>query len=222
MVPTTFPRTQWQPLATGLHRYLLLDGAQCDAPQAVLQFLPHAASRLFDGLLADGSADTSVYLSRLPPDLPAEAVLLRLDDTRFISNQGETEADRLALVARVERLTAEAEGRPIAMPEEILRKAPQLAEDELALYQSRQGHLQSEQRTLGEQLRHHLQTGAEQQAHAGLFVEAGIFRELIAGHLPIGIEHKRLHRLGAGATQRVFLGLGLTAQGLFVDAVATI
>lgn len=79
MVPTTFPRMQWQPLATGQHRYLLLDGAQCDAPQAVLQFLPHAASRLFDGLLADGSADTSVYLSRLPPDLPAEAVLLRLD-----------------------------------------------------------------------------------------------------------------------------------------------
>jgi len=79
MLPTTFPRTQWPPLATGQHRYLLLDGAQCDAPQAVLQFLPHAASRLFDGLLADGSADTSVYLSRLPPELPAEAVLLRLD-----------------------------------------------------------------------------------------------------------------------------------------------
>ena len=32
--------------------------------------------------------------------------LLRLDDTRFLSNQGETEADRLALIARIERLTA--------------------------------------------------------------------------------------------------------------------
>ncbi|MDP3815552.1 HlyD family type I secretion periplasmic adaptor subunit [Pseudomonas sp.] len=93
-------------------------------------------------------------------------VLLRLDDTRFISNQGETEADRLALVARVERLTAEAEGRPIAMPEEILRKAPQLAEDELALYQSRQGRLQSEQRTLGEQLRQKSQELAEFRAKA--------------------------------------------------------
>src|SRR5690606_12480846 len=48
-------------------------------------------------------------------------VLLRLDDTRFLSNRGETEADRLALIARVERLTAEAEGRAIAMPEEISR-----------------------------------------------------------------------------------------------------
>jgi adhesin transport system membrane fusion protein len=93
-------------------------------------------------------------------------VLLRLDDTRFISNQGETEADRLALVARIERLTAEAEGRPIAMPEEILRKAPQLAEDELALYQSRQGRLQSEQRTLGEQLRQKSQELAEFRAKA--------------------------------------------------------
>ncbi len=79
-------------------------------------------------------------------------VLLRLDDTRFLSNKGETEADRLALIARIERLTAEAEGRPIAMPDEITRGAAQLAEDEMALYRSRQQRLQSEQRTLGEQL----------------------------------------------------------------------
>lgn len=93
-------------------------------------------------------------------------MLMRLDDTRFLSNQGETEADRLALIARIERLTAEAEGRPIAMPEEILRQAPQLAEDELALYRSRQGRLQSEQRTLGEQLRQKTQELAEFRAKA--------------------------------------------------------
>ncbi len=88
-------------------------------------------------------------------------VLLRLDDTRFLSNQGESEADRLALIARIERLSAEAEGRPIAMPEEISRNAPQLAEDELALYRSRQQRLHSEQRTLGEQLRQKTQELAE-------------------------------------------------------------
>ncbi|HEX5843691.1 MAG TPA: HlyD family type I secretion periplasmic adaptor subunit [Pseudomonas sp.] len=93
-------------------------------------------------------------------------MLMRLDDTRFLSNKGETEADRLALIARIERLTAEAEGRPIAMPEEILRQAPQLAEDELALYRSRQGRLQSEQRTLGEQLRQKTQELAEFRAKA--------------------------------------------------------
>lgn len=94
------------------------------------------------------------------------AVLLRLDDTRFLSNRGEAEADRLALVARVERLTAEAEGRPLSMPADILHEAPQLAEDELALYQSRQNRLQSEQRTLGEQLRQKTQELAEFRAKA--------------------------------------------------------
>ena len=50
------------------------------------------------------------------------------------------------------------------MPEEILRVAPQLAEDELAVYQSRQNRLQSEQRTLGEQLRQKTQELAEFRA----------------------------------------------------------
>ncbi len=79
--------------------------------------------------------------------------LIRLDDTRFLSNQGETEADRLALQARLERLSAEAEGRPIALASEITEKAPNLAEDELALYRARQQRLDSEQHILGEQLR---------------------------------------------------------------------
>jgi adhesin transport system membrane fusion protein len=92
--------------------------------------------------------------------------LLRLDSTRFLSSQGETEADRLSLIARIERLGAEAEGRPLVMPEEILRVAPQLAEDELALYQSRQQRLHSEQRTLGEQLRQKTQELAEFRSKA--------------------------------------------------------
>ncbi len=90
--------------------------------------------------------------------------LLRLDDTRFLSNQGETEADRLALVARLERLTAEAEGRPLSLSDEIVRQAPRLAEDEMALYHSRQQRLDSEQHILGEQLRQKQQELAEFRA----------------------------------------------------------
>ncbi|MGQ7957199.1 HlyD family type I secretion periplasmic adaptor subunit [Pseudomonas sp. SP16.1] len=93
-------------------------------------------------------------------------VLLRLDDTRFLSNRGETEADRLALVARLARLGAEAEGREPVLPEEVARVAPQLAEDELALYRSRQQRLQSEQRTFGEQLRQKEQELAEFRSKA--------------------------------------------------------
>ncbi|MBH3339331.1 HlyD family type I secretion periplasmic adaptor subunit [Pseudomonas mendocina] len=92
--------------------------------------------------------------------------LLRLDDTRFLSNRGETEADRLALMARLERLGAEAEGREPSLPEEVLQGAPQLAEDELALYRSRQQRLKSEQRTLGEQLRQKEQELAEFRSKA--------------------------------------------------------
>lgn len=87
--------------------------------------------------------------------------LLRLDDTRFQSNRGESEVDRLALTAQVERLAAEAEGRSLTLPEEVTRDAPQVATDERALYESRQRRLSSEQRTLNEQLRQKTQELAE-------------------------------------------------------------
>jgi len=78
--------------------------------------------------------------------------LLRLDDTRFASNVGETEADRLALAARVERLSAEVEGRDLAMPENVLRDAPNLADSERALFESRRDQLRAEIGGLEEQL----------------------------------------------------------------------
>ena len=78
--------------------------------------------------------------------------LLRLDDTRFASNVGETEADRLALAARVERLSAEVEGRDLAMPENVLRNAPNLADSERALFESRRDQLRAEIGGLEEQL----------------------------------------------------------------------
>ena len=91
-------------------------------------------------------------------------VLLRLDNTRFLSSQEETEVERLALLAQIERLSAEAEGRPLNLPEDINRLVPQLAEDEQALYDSRQQRLQSEQRILEEQLIQKQQELAEIQA----------------------------------------------------------
>ncbi|MEE5126044.1 HlyD family type I secretion periplasmic adaptor subunit [Pseudomonas alliivorans] len=79
--------------------------------------------------------------------------LLRLDDTRFMSSRSESEVDRLTLTAQVERLAAEAEGRPLTLPAQVTSSAPQVAADEHALYESRQRRLASEQRTLNEQLR---------------------------------------------------------------------
>ncbi|PWB30211.1 HlyD family type I secretion periplasmic adaptor subunit [Pseudomonas sp. SDI] len=87
--------------------------------------------------------------------------LLRLDDTRFKSNKGESEADRYALTAQVERLSAESEGRPFQVSDEVRSKSPQVAEDEMSLYQSRQRRLASEKQTLNEQLRQKTQELAE-------------------------------------------------------------
>lgn len=95
--------------------------------------------------------------------------LLRLDDTRFQSNKDETEAERLALIARIERLEAESEGRPMRLPAEIEREAPQLGADELALYESRQRRLESEKRTLNEQLRQKTQELAEFKSKAAQY-----------------------------------------------------
>lgn len=93
-------------------------------------------------------------------------VLLRLDDTRFRSNKGESEVDRFTLAAQVERLSAEAEGRAPAWSAEVQQQAPRVAADEMALYQSRQRRLASEQRTLNEQLRQKTQEVAEFRAKA--------------------------------------------------------
>ncbi|MDE1165925.1 MAG: HlyD family type I secretion periplasmic adaptor subunit [Pseudomonas sp.] len=87
--------------------------------------------------------------------------LIRLDDTRFLSNKGESEADRYALMAQVERLSAEAEGKPFVVSDEVRTKAPQVAEDEMSFYTSRQRRLASEQTTLTEQLRQKTQELAE-------------------------------------------------------------
>lgn len=78
--------------------------------------------------------------------------LLRLDATRFQSNVGETEADRVAMALRVERLSAEVEGRELVIPDELRQKAPGQAESEEALFRSRQQQLRDEVAGLEQQL----------------------------------------------------------------------
>ena len=78
--------------------------------------------------------------------------LLRLDDTRFASNVGETEADRLALLLRVERLSAEIQDRELLVAEEVREKVPRQAENEEQLFNSRRQQLLDEVAGLEEQL----------------------------------------------------------------------
>lgn len=72
-----FPPLALPPLEADAQRFVLLDGAQCDQPLQLLRALPWAPLRLFDGLLADGTDDASVFLARLPADIDIDRFLQR-------------------------------------------------------------------------------------------------------------------------------------------------
>ena len=70
---------------------------------------------------------------------------------------------------RVERLSAEVEGRELAIPEDIAAKAPGLAQSEKALFLSRQQQLQDEIAGLQEQLTQRRQEVREYASKQGQF-----------------------------------------------------
>ncbi|MFN3580446.1 MAG: HlyD family type I secretion periplasmic adaptor subunit [Pseudomonas sp.] len=78
--------------------------------------------------------------------------LLRLDDTRFASNVGESEADRLSLMLRAERLQAEAQDREPEFGEIHADPLAWQVVNELALFESRRSQFQDELAGLQEQL----------------------------------------------------------------------
>ena len=82
----------------------------------------------------------------------AGASLLRLDDTRFVSNVGETEADRVAMELRVERLSAEVDDRPLKITADARKSVPSQAASEESLYMSRKQQLNDEVGGLQQQL----------------------------------------------------------------------
>ncbi|MDU1025359.1 MAG: HlyD family type I secretion periplasmic adaptor subunit [Leclercia adecarboxylata] len=83
----------------------------------------------------------------------AGAPLLRLDDTQFRSNAGETDADRLALQARIQRLTAQLnDATTLTLAPEIVQQAPDIASGEMELFTSVNKRIQSELAGLNEQL----------------------------------------------------------------------
>lgn len=97
----------------------------------------------------------------------AGAPLLRLDDTRFRSNAGESEADRLALEARIQRLTAQVEGKEtLTLSPTIMAKSPDIANGELELFASVNKRIQSELSGLNEQLVQKKQELLDYQAKA--------------------------------------------------------
>ncbi|MGH1455854.1 MAG: HlyD family type I secretion periplasmic adaptor subunit [Alphaproteobacteria bacterium] len=70
-------------------------------------------------------------------------ILMRLSDVQFSSEERGTEARFTSLEAKKARLSAEASGNEFKVPQNIKDKMPKIAQNEEALYHSRQKELQS-------------------------------------------------------------------------------
>lgn len=81
-----------------------------------------------------------------------DQVLFQLDRVRFGSAYREGQQGELGLRAKVARLSAEVDGKPLKMPAEVLKNAPALADNETAVHRARLADLASRNAVLREQL----------------------------------------------------------------------
>ena len=71
-------------------------------------------------------------------------LLLKIDETRFVSSLRENRAEYLSLLAKAARLRAIAEGKPFALPPEVEKEFPQIASQERNLYEQRRLELEAQ------------------------------------------------------------------------------
>lgn len=71
-------------------------------------------------------------------------LLLKIDETRFVSSLRENRAEYMSLLAKAARLSALAEGRTMSMPFEVQKEFPQIALQELNLYNARRMELDAQ------------------------------------------------------------------------------
>lgn len=93
-----------------------------------------------------------------------DQVLMRIDPTRHVSALKESEQGSYALQARIARLAAESGGGRLEMPAELARRAPAVAAQEKALYDSRARDIASKGGILRQQLAQKQVELAEAQA----------------------------------------------------------
>jgi adhesin transport system membrane fusion protein len=83
----------------------------------------------------------SEILAREGQVVKAGDLLLKVDPTRMVSSLRENQSQYLSLLAKGARLRALAEGSRFVPPEEVLKQAPDIVEQERALYESRRAEL---------------------------------------------------------------------------------
>ena len=90
--------------------------------------------------------------------------LLRIDDTRFASSYKEGKTKDAALIARIARLTAEANNTAFIAPPQLEKTDPSLLNQEQSLFESRQRELQANLAVLKQQSEQHRQELAEKRS----------------------------------------------------------
>lgn len=93
-----------------------------------------------------------------------DQILLQLDTVRFSSSYKETQLKYYELLANTARLSAEVNGSSLTIPDEVLKKAPQIADNARQLWVSRQNELKSNTEILADQVRQKQQEIVEIQA----------------------------------------------------------
>lgn len=71
----------------------------------------------------------------------ANQLLIKIDETRFVSSVKENQAQYLGLVAKAARLKAIAEGKPFVPPPEVLKADPSIVAQERKFYDARNDEL---------------------------------------------------------------------------------
>jgi len=129
-------------------------------------------------------------------------MLLRIDNTRFMSSLRENTQNYLSLKAKSARLKAEAEGIPFEIPVEIFSEQPALIEQERTLYESRQKELATTREILKQQIAQRRQDIAgfdakliqNQRSYALLDKELTMTRPLVTQGVMSEVELLRLER----------------------------
>jgi adhesin transport system membrane fusion protein len=78
--------------------------------------------------------------------------LLKLDPVRFASSLNETKLKYFELLAATARLSAEVENKPLVIPTEVLKTAPEIAENAKQLFESRRSEFNAGTKFLREQI----------------------------------------------------------------------
>ncbi len=129
-------------------------------------------------------------------------VLMRLSDVMFSSEERGAEAKADSLKLKIARLEAEAGGKDFVIADDLMKKVPDIAQNEQALYRSRQQELKNAVSILEDKLRTVTADIDEAQAQVNrlsasrgsLQQELNITREMVAKKAVSKLEQMRLER----------------------------